>query len=260
MWLLARSLRALQPVSDGARCHLPVGVGEERPGIGRGQRFVDLGHPPLQLCGLVGDVGFKQLADVLPTVTDRFSPLFVGDHVVAVYGPETRAFLASATACFRVPCPVSCLFLRALCAPGCVLRGCGVRRRGSWILFYVIEAVAVIAVLNTYPDDADAAVRVCWLLAGVLHPARTCTRVARCTCHSRACMFCAPVGTASTLVAVAPAATSVRVCLPQPACGVAVQCTAPACCPPGRHCSLRVPRLQGRVMHQAIPSFRSTCS
>ena len=37
-----------------------------------------------QLFGLVGDVGFKQLADVLPTVADRFSPLFVGDHVVAV--------------------------------------------------------------------------------------------------------------------------------------------------------------------------------
>ena len=39
---------------------------------------------PSQLFGLVGDVGFKQLADVLPTVADRFSPLFVGDHVVAV--------------------------------------------------------------------------------------------------------------------------------------------------------------------------------
>ena len=31
--------------------------------------------------------------------------------------------------------------------------------RGSWILFYVIEAAAVITVLNTYPDDAEAAVR-----------------------------------------------------------------------------------------------------
>ena len=30
---------------------------------------------------------------------------------------------------------------------------------GSWILFYVIEAAAVITVLNTYPDDAEAAVR-----------------------------------------------------------------------------------------------------
>jgi hypothetical protein len=31
-------------------------------------------------------------------------------------------------------------------------------RRGSWVLFYTIEAVAVVAVLNRYPDDADAAV------------------------------------------------------------------------------------------------------
>ena len=50
---------------------------------------VGVAHPTTvvgapQLFGLVGDVGIKQLADVLPTVADRFSPLFVGDHVVAV--------------------------------------------------------------------------------------------------------------------------------------------------------------------------------
>jgi hypothetical protein len=107
-------LRAIE-ACDGARCCLPAGMGRNATEQGR-QRFVDLGHPPLQLCGLVGDVGFKQLADVLPTVADRFSPLFVGDHVVAVYGPETRAFLASATAFFRLLCPVP---RRLLCASRC---------------------------------------------------------------------------------------------------------------------------------------------
>lgn len=31
--------------------------------------------------------------------------------------------------------------------------------RGSWLLFYIIEAVAVYSVLNKYPNDAEAAVR-----------------------------------------------------------------------------------------------------
>ncbi|KAK9837299.1 hypothetical protein WJX81_004912 [Elliptochloris bilobata] len=83
-------------------------------GLGAGAIFESL-HVCMKLFGLVGDVGFRQLADTLPTVVDRFSPLFVGDHVVAV---------------------------------------------GSWILFYVIEAAAVITVLKTHPDAGDAATEI----------------------------------------------------------------------------------------------------
>lgn len=38
----------------------------------------------LQLFGLMGEVGARQLSDVLPQMTDRLSPLFLGDHVVAL--------------------------------------------------------------------------------------------------------------------------------------------------------------------------------
>lgn len=39
----------------------------------------------LQFFGLMGEVGVHQVTDVLPSVTERFAPLFLGDHVVALY-------------------------------------------------------------------------------------------------------------------------------------------------------------------------------
>jgi hypothetical protein len=44
----------------------------------------------------MGEVGVRQLSDVLPQMTDRFSPLFLGDHVVALCVPESFDFLSSA--------------------------------------------------------------------------------------------------------------------------------------------------------------------
>ena len=38
----------------------------------------------LQFLALIAEVGTHQLSEVLPRVADRFSPLFVGDHMVAV--------------------------------------------------------------------------------------------------------------------------------------------------------------------------------
>ncbi len=32
----------------------------------------------------MGEVGVHQVSDVLPSVTERFAPLFLGDHVVAL--------------------------------------------------------------------------------------------------------------------------------------------------------------------------------
>ena len=42
------------------------------------------------------------------------------------------------------------------------------RCRSSWLLFYIIEAVAVYSVLAKYPNDADAAVSCPFLLCAVL--------------------------------------------------------------------------------------------
>ncbi len=40
----------------------------------------------LQFYSLIGEMGFNfgEVAEVLPRVADQFSPLFVGDHVVAL--------------------------------------------------------------------------------------------------------------------------------------------------------------------------------
>lgn len=37
-----------------------------------------------QLYGLVLEVGFQRVVEVLPSVMDRFSPAFVADHIAAV--------------------------------------------------------------------------------------------------------------------------------------------------------------------------------
>jgi len=37
-----------------------------------------------QFVGLATEVGLSSVADALPTVIDRFSPLFAGDHAVAM--------------------------------------------------------------------------------------------------------------------------------------------------------------------------------
>lgn len=128
-------------------------------------------------------------------------------------------------------------------------------RRGSWILFYVIEAAAVIAVLNTYPDDADAAVRVCRLGARVLHPAGSCSRAVRCI--SAAYVYFVHAS-APVLSAAAPAAPSLRLCLPRAGLrrgsGVCRTCG----CPCGRLRSLRAPRLH--VAHQAQRILQPTHS
>jgi phenylpropionate dioxygenase-like ring-hydroxylating dioxygenase large terminal subunit len=71
-------------------------------------------HVTLKFLALVAEVGTHQLSEVLPKVADRFSPLFVGDHMVAV---------------------------------------------GCWMLFYVIEAAAIMSVLKSFPDDPEAAQR-----------------------------------------------------------------------------------------------------
>ena len=42
------------------------------------------------------------------------------------------------------------VFWRQMSCPCC---------RTCWVLFYIIEAVAVYSVINKYPNDADAAVR-----------------------------------------------------------------------------------------------------
>ncbi|KAK9824593.1 hypothetical protein WJX72_011558 [[Myrmecia] bisecta] len=75
-------------------------------GLGAGAIFESL-HVAMKFFGVLDQVGYSQLAEVWPKVLDQVSPLFVGDHVVAV---------------------------------------------ASWIVFYVIEAVAIMAVLNR-PDD-----------------------------------------------------------------------------------------------------------
>ncbi|KAK9917944.1 hypothetical protein WJX75_009983 [Coccomyxa subellipsoidea] len=82
-------------------------------GLSAGALF-ESAHVALKFFGLMGEVGVHQVSDVLPSVTERFAPLFLGDHVVAL---------------------------------------------GSWLLFYIIEAVAVYSVLNKYPNDAEAAAR-----------------------------------------------------------------------------------------------------
>ena len=56
----------------------------------------------LQLFGLMGEVGAHQLSDVLPQVTDRLSPLFLGDHVVALCVPTPKF-----DQCFGNTCPVA---------------------------------------------------------------------------------------------------------------------------------------------------------
>ncbi|CAK0786996.1 hypothetical protein CVIRNUC_010212 [Coccomyxa viridis] len=73
-------------------------------------------HVALKFVGLVtsGEIGVHSITDALPSVADRFAPLFLHDHVVAL---------------------------------------------SSWLLFYIIEAVAVYSVLAKYPNDADAAAR-----------------------------------------------------------------------------------------------------
>ena len=40
--------------------------------------------PVVQFAALVGEVGAHQVSEVLPKVVDRFAPLFVGDHMVAL--------------------------------------------------------------------------------------------------------------------------------------------------------------------------------
>lgn len=40
--------------------------------------------PTLQFAALTTEVGMQKVSEVLPQVVDRFSPLFVGDHIVAM--------------------------------------------------------------------------------------------------------------------------------------------------------------------------------
>ena len=41
-------------------------------------------HLTQQFVGLATEVGLSSVADALPAVIDRFSPLFAGDHAVAL--------------------------------------------------------------------------------------------------------------------------------------------------------------------------------
>ena len=52
---------------------------------------------------------------------------------------------------------------------------------GSWVLLYTIEAVAILSVLNRYPNDAKEAVRVAFLCVrtGVLGGALMVARARR---------------------------------------------------------------------------------
>lgn len=52
----------------------------------------------MQFFGLMGEVGVHQVSDVLPSVTERFAPLFLGDHVVALCVPSSaRSSVAAPT-------------------------------------------------------------------------------------------------------------------------------------------------------------------
>lgn len=76
--------------------------------------LLESAHVALKFFGLVGEVGYDKLGEILPHTVDRFAPLFFADHVAAI---------------------------------------------GSWILFYTIEAVAIMSVLNRFPNDGEAASR-----------------------------------------------------------------------------------------------------
>ena len=47
----------------------------------------------LQFVGLVtsGEIGVHSITDALPSVADRFAPLFLHDHVVALYASHPAA-------------------------------------------------------------------------------------------------------------------------------------------------------------------------
>ena len=47
----------------------------------------------LQVVGLVtsGEIGVHSITDALPSVADRFAPLFLHDHVVALYASHPAA-------------------------------------------------------------------------------------------------------------------------------------------------------------------------
>jgi hypothetical protein len=44
----------------------------------------ETGHVALKFGQIVQQVGYQQLLEVLPKFVDRFSPLFVSDHIVAL--------------------------------------------------------------------------------------------------------------------------------------------------------------------------------
>ena len=46
---------------------------------------------------------------------------------------------------------------------------------GSWVLLYTIEAIAILSVLNRYPNDAQLAVRVGFFVVFVRAPAPSST-------------------------------------------------------------------------------------
>ena len=66
----------------------------------------------LQFVGLVtsGEIGVHSITDALPSVADRFAPLFLHDHVVALYASHPAA------GCVQLALPaVSALDLHAFC-------------------------------------------------------------------------------------------------------------------------------------------------
>lgn len=52
-------------------------------GVSAGCLFESL-HVAFKFVGLATEVGLASVADALPAVIDRFSPLFAGDHAVAM--------------------------------------------------------------------------------------------------------------------------------------------------------------------------------
>ena len=82
-------------------------------GVGTGALF-EGAHVSLSALRLVGDVGLHRVSEALPAAFEGFTPMFLGDHVVAL---------------------------------------------SSWLLFYIVEAVAIYAVLKRHPDDAEKAAK-----------------------------------------------------------------------------------------------------
>lgn len=80
-------------------------------GLGTGAIF-EASHVSWKFISLLSEIGTHRVTDVVSQHVDRFAPLFVGDHMVALAGMT---------------------------------------------LFYIIDAVAIYAVLKQHPHDTDAA-------------------------------------------------------------------------------------------------------